>query len=73
MGKSSSPKVRIIEMPEIQQRGCKYCPHYSVGRGKNHAHIHWCAYRKCPYNELDAYETYDDYLKAFVKKEVRYE
>ena len=68
MGKSSSRKHRVIEATEVKKRGCRYCPSYSVGKGKEHRTIYWCANRKCPYYELDAYETYDEYLKALVKR-----
>lgn len=53
--------MRVVEKNERDKRGCLYCTDYkNVGKGKGMM----CKFDKCPYRELDDYETYEDYFKA---------
>ena len=47
--------MRKITNEEIKKRGCKWCTEHKGGK---------CKHKKCPYHELDNYDTYDEYLNS---------
>lgn len=49
--------MRALGQEEKEKRGCLYCLDYIV-RGGRGACKHW----KCPYRELDEFETYEEYF-----------
>lgn len=53
--------MRFIKQKEISARGCKYCTNKLVGKN---GWIYACQKFECPYNELDGYKHYNDYLEA---------
>lgn len=68
--------MRFLENDEINKRGCKECTHVYKHRqvkqyegGAKHIVVcKYCPYVKCPYTELDDFDTYEDYLKSLKKK-----
>jgi hypothetical protein len=61
--------MRKIHREEQRKRGCFYCAdkvtaHVSEDGKDIKTH---CPHDKCPYEVLDRYESYEDYLKATSK------
>lgn len=69
-------KMRVIKKTEARKRGCDACKHV-----KSSASIHQakdekgtgcsrfaCPYAKCPYTELDEFETFEEYEASLEKK-----
>lgn len=55
--------MRELKRVEKEQRGCCYC--LNVKRVKRlHLPRHLCPYEKCPYQVLDKYETYEDFIES---------
>ena len=52
--------MKFITKREYVEKGCRYCVHCRFN-GKGTPYI--CEYYDCPYEELDGYDTYDNYLK----------
>lgn len=51
--------MRIVKEDERKKRGCIYCLDY-----KTHHGYKKCKHDKCPYRELDNYESYEDYFRS---------
>lgn len=62
--------ANIVFAKEAVRRGCVYCLYAtSIGGGEaleNHAVL--CAFKQCPFRELDRYKSYEAYLKATNKE-----
>lgn len=52
--------MRAIGIDEKKKRGCRYCLEYKHIKGVGNM----CKHDKCPYHELDDYDTYEDFFKA---------
>lgn len=54
---------RILPSHERRQRGCQYCLHVSEVRygGK---YRNACPLEKCPYEILDKYKSYEEYMAS---------
>lgn len=67
--------MRELTRDETVKRGCKYCIDMRRGKGskddgsKYLVRIYLCPHNRCPYHELDKYDTYDEYLKSIVGKD----
>lgn len=48
--------MRVVSIEEKKKRGCIYCRDRKRGG--------MCKHDKCPYRELDGYETYEDYFQS---------
>lgn len=68
--------MRILKQKEVTKRGCNYCmdmerhkveKEYENGN-KHMIYSKFCPHDRCPYRELDKFETYDDYMKVCKKK-----
>lgn len=62
--------MRELEKHEVKKRGCDYCVELECHRTeKKYATssyfvmAKYCPHEQCPYTELDAYATYDEYLE----------
>lgn len=51
--------MRALGQEEKDKRGCLYCLDYKKKRG-----VRGCKHGKCPYHELDEFETYEDYFNS---------
>lgn len=51
--------MRAVSKEERDKRGCLYCHDYKKRYG-----LRECKHDKCPYRELDEFETYEDYVNA---------
>lgn len=51
--------MRVIEKEEKDKRGCLYCLDVKTVAGYKK-----CKYDKCPYSELDGFETYEDFFHS---------
>lgn len=63
--------MRQLTRKEIKKRGCEYClymqrkKHYIKSEKSNYyRQSRLCMFEKCPFRELDKYETYEDYLES---------
>lgn len=54
---------RILHLFEKRQRGCQYCLHVTEyrmsGKFRNA-----CPFDKCPYEILDKYNSYEEFMKS---------
>ena len=48
---------RLLKEQERKKRGCVVCEHVSSNAWQ-------CPFEVCPYRELDAFDRFQDYLKA---------
>lgn len=65
MGEDNQKKYRAVSNKEKKQRGCIYCADaLTEGDRKSTYYVgRFCPHLKCPYHELDKYESYGDYMK----------
>ena len=54
---------RIVSSFEKKQRGCVYCLHMSVQR-HNGGLRNACPFQQCPYEVLDKYKSYEEYMAS---------
>lgn len=56
----------VLTKQEMRKRGCEYCMDHTKRKAdadsKKRSHV--CIHDECPYHELDAYDSYHQYLKA---------
>ena len=59
-----------VSKEEQEKRGCRYCTKLTRVRGVSDngniytAYTYICPFAKCPYRDLDNFETYDEYLES---------
>jgi len=56
-------KNRVLSSIEKKQRGCQYCLHVTTMQHEGEIR-NACPFRKCPYEILDKYETYEDFMAS---------
>lgn len=55
--------MRVLNKKEIRKRGCYDCAK-AVHNGNGERGLYLCPYSECPCHELDAYDSYLDYLNS---------
>jgi hypothetical protein len=64
--------MRNLDGKEARKRGCAYCANSRLTRGyktykngtKALANMRQCEFDKCPYTEMDKYNTYAEYMDS---------
>lgn len=56
--------MRTLSKAEQHKRGCRYCLLVS-SEGKGTAKFLVCPADRCPFRELDRFNSYTDYLKSY--------
>lgn len=56
--------MRIVHNKERYKRGCAYCADALMIKDKKGQNRRACPYNECPYQELDEFKNYGEYLKA---------
>lgn len=56
-------KNRPIYAHEKRKRGCQYCLHVTSMRHKGEVR-NACPFTDCPYEVLDKYETYEEFMAS---------
>jgi hypothetical protein len=55
--------MRKLERQEMRKRGCNYCTNV-VKKKMGCCYVYKCPHDECPYHELDAFDTYSQYIKS---------
>lgn len=57
--------MRVLTRKEMSKRGCEYCLDMAKKRleAGSKKRVIVCIHDKCPYHELDPYDTFGQYLK----------
>lgn len=55
--------MRLLNKKEVKKRGCIHCTDFKCKRNR-YGYFQFCEHNKCPYNELDKYKSYNDFLEA---------
>ena len=56
-------KKRVLHLSERKQRGCAYCLHVVYKDVKGVSRLA-CSFDKCPYQVLEKYKTYEEFLAS---------
>ena len=56
-------KKRILHLNERKQRGCAYCLHVIHGKFNGSIRL-TCPFDKCPYQVLEKYKTYEEFMAS---------
>ncbi len=54
---------RVLPVFEKRQRGCSYCLHVTSLRHNGEIR-NACPYPKCPYEVLDKYKSYEEFMES---------
>lgn len=54
---------RVLGATEKKQRGCQYCLHVTSKRHEGQIR-NACPFIKCPYEVLDKYKTYEEFMES---------
>lgn len=58
-------KMRPVSLREKNKRGCAYCKDMELKRIPSKGGVRTCCpHDKCPYNALDKYDTYEDFMAS---------
>lgn len=68
--------MRVIKETEARKRGCDACKHVkssaSIHQAKDEKRTDCsrfaCPYAKCPYTELDKFETFEEYVASLAEE-----
>lgn len=55
--------MRLLDAREMRKRGCSFCK-LRVSKRRGFVVSSYCPHEKCPFNETDGFETYNQYLKT---------
>ena len=53
----------MLHLNERKQRGCAYCLHVDYGKFNGSTRL-TCPFDKCPYQVLEKYKTYEEFLAS---------